>query len=263
MIPPMVEGKPVTEIAKKAALSCKALRELFLPDTIETVGEWAVAHCSNLRAVHLPQNELYFGKGAFKECLQLGRIYAGEEKEEKTAALLASVPVMLEAEYLLSPLEAGEAGWLEKLDARLMSLMEKPDREGYSKQILCGEEDLMASLDLYLLERIKQKARLCYLRLLNDTGLKEEVRSYLTAWLKAHTKGCESQAAWEVVWQEHGNEKPYYEAFAQAGCIREENFDGLLSDLSKEHPEMKAWLLRYREEHMAKTDFFDSLSLDF
>ena len=38
----------------------------------------------------------------------------------------------------------------------------------------------------------------------------EETKEELIAYLKAHTKGCETEEAWEVVLEEHGNEKSYY-----------------------------------------------------
>ena len=62
--------------------------------------------------------------------------------------------------------------------------------------------------------------------------------------------------------KEHGQEKEYYRIFADAGCISEENFDNLLLDMGENNPEMKAWLLRYREEEMRGEDFFAGLSLD-
>ena len=127
--------------------------------------------------------------------------------------------------------------------------------------VLCGEEDLMASMDVYLADRRKQKARLCYLRLLHGMGLSNNMRSLLNEWLKNHAKGCESEAAWEVALKEHGENNAYYELYAAAGGITEENFDALLSDMGEEDPERKAWILRYKKEHMEQTDFFDGFAL--
>lgn len=262
VIPDRIEDLPVTVICKKAFLGNKRLSELVLPDPLREVGDWAFAHCDGLKKVYLKKNPIIFGKGAFKDCRKLSRIYLKEEQDEKTAGLLAMTPVMLDAEYLLSPMEAGEDIWLSKLDARLLTLLEKPDEEGYLKQVLCGEEDLMASLEYYLIVRRREKAQLCFSRLLNDFGLKPELRQYLFTYLKQNTKGCEYEAAWETVLEEHGQEKEYYRIFADAGCISEENFDSLLLDMGENNPEMKAWLLRYREEEMRGEDFFAGLSLD-
>ena len=260
-IPSEIEGCPVTEIGKKAFLGIKTLKECVLPFAIEIVGEWAFAHCANLEKVKLSKKDISFGKGVFKDCTSLKAIVFHEEENLQIATLFAAAPVLLDAPYLLVPTEAGEENWLAKFDARLLALMEKPDREGYSRQVLCGEEDLMASLDLYLLERRKYKAKLCYLLLLHDIGLKEEVRNTLQSWLKAHTKGCESEAAWEVLLEEKMQGHALEQIFADAGCISEENFDGLLADMKEDYPEKKAWFLRYKEACLEKSDFFDTMIL--
>lgn len=261
-IPDFIEGMPVVQIGKKALLGSKILRELVLPGGIKEVGDWAFAHCDKLSEILMPEREIRFGKGVFKGCGCLRYMKLKENEDLKLAGLLAAVPVMLEADYLLSLTEAGERFWLQKLDARLKTLLEKPDKEGYSKQVLCGEEDLMASLELYLNERRKQKARLCYMRLLNDTGLADELKEQLEKYIKENTKGCEFEASWEVVLKEHGNEQEYYSIFARAGGITEENFDELLLDMGENYPEMKAWLIRYKEENSPEEDFFAGLSLD-
>lgn len=261
-IPDTIEDFPVTAISKKAFLSSKQLLTLILPETLRETGDFAFAHCDRLEKVYLKRNPVFFGKSVFKDCRKLNKIYFRNEEEEKLAGLFAMAPVMLDAEYLLVPMEAGEREWLDKLDARLFTMMEKPDEEGYLKQVLCGEEDLMASLEIYLANRRREKAELCYRRLLNDISLKQDFRQYLQNYLKQNTKGCEYEAAWEVVFREHGQDREYYQVFADAGCISEDNFDGLLLDMGENNPEMKAWLLRYREENMETGDFFDQLSLD-
>lgn len=264
VIPGEIENTPVTVIGKKAILGNKLLRELILPQGIREIGDWAFAHCGNLRKVLLPRRDISFGKGVFKDCRSIQSIgFIGEECNE-IDQLLAAAPILLEADYLLSPMEAGDKVWFEKLDARLMTLLNKPDEEGYSRQVLCGEEDLMASLELYLQERQREKARLCFLRLLNDVRINDDLRQCMEEYLRTHSKGCESEAAWEVVLRENGDERKFYQCFARAGCITSDNFDGLLQDMGDSYPEMKAYLLRYKEENLSGegTDFFTGLSLD-
>lgn len=265
-IPDRIRGLAVTEIGKKAFLGDKTLREAALPETVSQIGDWAFASCSRLEKIRIPRKEIRLGRGIFKGCTRLSQIFfAGEENRELSemlSGLIAMAPVMLEAEYLLSPMEAGEEAWIARLDARLVTLLEKPDREGYSRQVLCGEEDLMASLELYLEERKKQKARLCYHRLLHDYGLSGELRERLSAYLRENTRGCGNAASWRVLLEEHGGEKEYYQIFADAGCITGENFQELLGDMGESFPEMKAWLIRYRTQSAASTDFFAGFSLD-
>ncbi len=260
-IPDRIEDFWVTKIAKKAVLSNKALRELVLPQNIAEVGDWAFAHCTNLQKVWMPQKNIRFGKGVFKECKNLLRIYWKGQEDEKMAGLLSMVPVMLDAEYLLTPMEAGEKEWLEKLDARLVTLLQRADEDGYLKQVLCGEEDLMASLEIYLANRRREKSSLCFARLCNHIGLKDDLKQYLQKYLRENTKGCEYEAAWEVVLKEHPQDIEYYRILADAGGITTENFQKLIEDMGESYPEMKGWLLRYKEENMAGEDFFAGLSL--
>lgn len=265
-IPDRIRGLAVTEIGKKAFLGDKSFREAELPETISQIGEWAFASCGRLEKIWIPRKEIRLGRGIFKGCMRLCRIFftgkENRESSERLSGLLAMAPVMLEAEYLLSPMEAGEDAWIDRLDARLVTLLEKPDREGYSRQVLCGEEDLMASLELYLQERKKQKARLCYHRLLNDYGLSAELRERLSSYLRENTRGCGDAASWRVLLEEHGGEKEYYQIFAEAGCITEENFQELLEDMGERFAEMKAWMIRYHAKNPESADFFAGFSLD-
>lgn len=274
-VPDFLEDCPVTVIEKKAFLSSKGLKELELPATLQEVRDWAFAHCGSLLRVRMPKKRIVFGKGVFKDCNALEEIAlqaeqpgeaakaeAGRTAEEiKTAALLGAVPVKLKSEYLLNPAEAGGEVWLSMYDARLKTLLQRSDTEGYSKQVLCGEEDLMADLEQYMAEVRREKAALCYLRLVNDIGLPEEFREELRAFLRENTKGCAYEASWEELQRAHGSDKEYYRIFTEAGCVTEENFENLLLDMGESNPEMKAYLMRYREENKPEADFFDSLLL--
>lgn len=264
-IPDRIENLPVTKLDKKAFLSCKLLKEVWLPGGLKEIGDWAFAYCSNLECVRLPKRNLFLGKGLFKECDRLVSIcHLGEEslKEEQVGRLLGAVPVKLEADYLFTPGQAGEAEWLRRYDDKLKEFLMQPDEDGYTKMVYCGEEDIVANMDNYLAERRRAKSRLCFLRLINDVGISDEFKETLRGYLTGHTKGCSSEAAWEVVFREHGNEQSYYAAFTEAGCLTEENYDGILSQMGENYPEMKGYLMRYKSQNMENTDFFDLLSLD-
>lgn len=265
-IPDEIEDQPVVRIERKALLSCKAVRELYLPAHLEEIGDWAFAYCSNLKTVHLPKRKLSLGKGIFKECENLEcicHLSANTKEEIQAGYLLGAVPVKLETDYLFTPEEAGEEQWIARFDDRLEFFLYQPDEEGYVKQVYCGEEDIMSNLDLYLAERQRAKSRLCFMRLIHDVALKDSLREKLQQYLAEHTKGCKSEAAWEVVLGERGNEKVYYEIFTDAGCMTEENYNHILEDMGEEYPEMKAYLMSYKAEQMPGEDFFASLSLDF
>lgn len=178
--------------------------------------------------------------------------------------LLAVAATKMEDPHLFRIEEAGTVEWLKKWDARMLVLMHEDDNEGYDKQVLAGEEDYERT-DRVRYRNLKRQAkvRLALLRLLHPCGLPEETREELEEYLRTHTKGCRFEETWEVVLNEFGDDKEYYELFAQLGCVTEDNFDGLLQDIGDGHTEMKAYLMRYKEEHLGYTDFFDGLSLDF
>lgn len=256
---------PITKIERKAFLSCRQLREISLPEQLREIGDWAFAYCSNLTNVWLPRRSLLLGKGVFKECNSLSGVFyldGHSIPEQQSGILLGTVPVKLEAEYLFTPGEAGSRSWIARYDAKLQEFLNQPDEDGYTRMVYCGEEDIMANMDLYLAERRRAKSRLCFLRLINAVELEEEFRQELIQYLRAHTKGCESEAAWEVVYGEHGSEQEYYETFTEAGCVTETNYDAILSEMGDQYPEMKGFLMRYHSEKMDAVDFFDLLSLD-
>ncbi len=266
-VPELIEGKPVTVIDRKAFLSKKNLRRILLPDTVEEIGDWAFAYCDHLTEVTLPCRAVRFGKAVFMECKELRRISAGE-KSRKTAGpvfpgeLLAAAVTVMDAAYLLDMEAAGTEEWLGKWDSRLSSVLHTPDQEGFSRQILCGEEDYGSTdLTAYMSGRRKEKVRLILLRLLCDRGLSSRMRQELEDYLRAHTKGEKSEEAWQVILQEHGADREYYQLFAAAACVTEDNLNDILTDIGEEYPEMKAYFLRYREEVLGTADFFAGLEL--
>lgn len=258
-VPERIEGIPVTRIGKKAFLSRKNLRRVVLPDTIDEVGDWAFAYCDGLRQVVLPCRNIMFGRAVFMECGSLVSLSGTAAPE----GLLAAAVTAYDAYYLLDLPEAGSRQWLEKWDSRLAAVMETPDSEGFSKQVLCGEEDYGSTdLEAYISGRRKRKARLAFLRLLFPEGLSEKRRELLEEYLRGHTKGSEAgDEAWQVILREHGEDRACYGLFSEIGCVTEENLDGILEDIGEAYPEMKAFFLRDREERLGSKDFFADLEL--
>lgn len=292
-IPERIEDRPVRAIARKAFLSRKHLRKVTVPAGVREVGDWAFAHCDSLHTVVFETSDeetdqaagrLSFGKAVFLECVGLRFIYLhglknrpdlyrqggpdfhgydlAPETEETTAALLAAAVTTADAPYLLDATEAGGREWLAKWDARMLTVLRSPDQEGYSKQVLCGEEDY-GSTDAAAYEsgRRKVKVRLILLRLLYSRGLSEEHREEMENYLRAHTKGCVHEESWQVVLREHGEDSIYFRLFAEIGCVNEDNLEAMLADAGGDYPELKAYLIRFQEEHLVRRDFFGELEL--
>jgi hypothetical protein len=79
--------------------------------------------------------------------------------------------------------------------------------------------------------------------------------------LLSHTKGCETEEAWEVIVANHGGELAYYELLAQVGGISQDNIEDMIEDLDAGHAETKAYLIRYKQEHFGVEDVFDQFQL--
>lgn len=276
VLPDYIDGAPVTAIGRKAFLSNKQLMEIRLPSGITRIGEWAFAYCGRLQRIRIPKRKIVFEKGAFLQCENLDAIImtgvsemesgdnAAMREPEQCDRLFAAAAHKLDAPYLLNVTAAGTPSWLQQWDARLTELIERPDRDGYSQTLLCGEEDYEGrdnDLNYFLNQKRRAKVRLCMLRLMNDIGLSAERKKWLEEYLKNHTKGCASEEAWEVVRDEHGQEPQYFDLLLSCGGVDEQNFDALLSDTGNELAELKAHMLRRKEELFGDRDFFDSLSL--
>lgn len=270
-VPERIGDSPVTAVDRKAFLSGKNLREICLPPGLRSIGDWAFAYCNNLERVVLPAGCDRLGKALFLDCGHLDcvegicRDAEGGERRAWTAEagrLLAAAVIQMEAYYLLEPGAVGSPEWLRKWDARLEAVMRAEDQEGYSRQVLCGEEDYGSTdLDAFLRAKRQKKVRLAMLRLLCEEGLSQEMRRYLEQYLISHTKGCESEETWQVILAE-GEERPeYVRLFLGLGCAGRENIESMIRQMGEDQPRLRAGFLRYQQEQLGHGDFFAGLSL--
>lgn len=264
-IPETIEDFPVVWIGKKAFLSNKTLRKIVLPVCLAGIGDWAFAYCTNLTDVVMPYQQIEMGQGVFKECGRLMRIEDSKKAVGMdTAWLLAAAVNSLDAFYLFDLENAGTASWLAGWDARARMLMNLEDSDGFSKMLLCGEEDYGSKendLGYYMEQKRRGKVRLAMLRLMHDHGLGEKLRAELEAYLLTHIKGCETEETWRVVLEEHGDDRAYYDFLTKIGGVTEENFPGMMEDMGQRHTEMKAYLMRYHDSMRKEKDAFSQFDL--
>lgn len=252
-IPAQLEGLPVTRIGKKAFLSNKSVKEIVLPDTIGQIGDWAFACCAKLARITLPYRRMELGQGIFRDCFSLAQIMDGassaqDEKVTDVSYLLAAAVCAMDAFYLFDLEAAGSEEWFARWDDRLRTVMKTPDAEGFSKMLLCGEEDYGSrenNLDHYTEQQRRKKVRLAMCRLMHDACLAGEDRDALTAYLLSHRKGRETEETWQVVLEEHGDDISCYRFLTEIGAVDRENFQAMLSDMGETHTEMKAYLMEY------------------
>lgn len=273
VVPSDIEGKPVIAIGRKAFLSCKTIRDIALPDTIEEIDDWAFAHAEGLRTITIPHHALRRGKELFLGCKRLREIILGGTEEEKTlraaqglGRMLSLAVTVLHDYFLLDPVEAGADDWIRRWDEKLMGLIHLDDLDGFEELWTCGEEDYEGKdydIQSYPVEKRKMKLRVVYFRLLHPYKISDAVDTALREYLCRHTKGTDTPQAWELIVEEHQNDLDYYRMFAESGCITEDNFDSLLDDMKDGSAEIKAYLLRYKEEHFAAKDAFAAFDLDW
>ncbi len=260
VIPESIDGMTVSAIGKKAFLSRKLLRRVILPDSVSEIGDWAFAYCEGLESVLLPSGIIRFGRSVFFECSNLKKVEI-EGKRPYVAPLLAAA-VRTGAYYLLDTVEAGSEEWIHKWDSRMLSVLNTSNQEGYSRQVLCGEEDYGSTdLEAYKSESRKKKLRMALLRLLYPEGLSAENAERLKSYVVSHTKGCAGEESWELILNEHGDDREYYELFASLGCVTADNISGILQDIGEEFTEMKAFFIGYNEEKPGRVNFFDAIEL--
>lgn len=273
VVPSHIEGRPVIAIEKKAFLSCKTIRSIVLPDTIEEIGDWAFAHAEQLRTITIPHHMFSRGKELFLGCKRLREIVLdGTEQERALRAsqglgrMLSLAVTILHDYFLLDPLEAGSDDWVRRWDEKLMGLIALDDLDGFEELWTCGEEDYEGKdydIQSYPVEKRKMKLRVVYFRLLHPYKISSAVNMALKDYLRCHTKGTDKPQAWELIVEEHQRDLAYYKVFAEAGCVTEDNFDSLIEDMRDTDAEIKAYLLRYKEEHFAPKDVFASFDLDW
>ena len=73
-IPSTIDGKNVTEIGKEAFRDCKSLKNIELPDTLETIGDYAFYGCYTLNEIHLPNSVVEIGRWAFSYCKNIQNV---------------------------------------------------------------------------------------------------------------------------------------------------------------------------------------------
>ena len=262
-IPGYIGGKPVIAIERKAFLSCKSIRRITLPNTIEEIGDWAFAHAEHLKMITVPYHALTRGKELFLGCVRLKEISvdAHADFDELGLSRMTAIAVTALRDYFLfAPLEIGSDEWVRRFDAKLFDLIRLDDLDGFMELWTCGEEDYEGKdydIKSYPVEKRKMKLRIVFFRLLHPYKLSEQMKNEFMDYIKA------SDEAWEIIIQEHKEELEYYKLFAASGGITEENFDALLCDLADGGAEIKAYLLKYKEESFERKDAFSGFELDW
>ncbi len=77
LVPPLINGRPVTEIGNGAFTFCHELRRIVLPDTVTSIDNAAFRGCRNLVDAVLSKELRSIGALSFAGCLKLRRVTLG------------------------------------------------------------------------------------------------------------------------------------------------------------------------------------------
>lgn len=260
-IPESFEEAPVTAIGKKAFLGAKTLTKISLPKAVSSIGDYAFASCSSLKELEIPEGKIEYGIGVFKDCCKLERIVRKNGPDtDNLPYLLALSVTRLDAMYLLEDDKAGRPEWFERLDGALTLFLGKDDSEGFSKMLLCGEEDYVgdeSNLDTYCLIKKKEKVRALFTRLLHDAGLSEANKKVFAGYMRENM----DHVVWPLLLDEHGEDKEYFDLLIDIGCIGPENVSSLIESMGDRYTTMKGYLIRYKGETGEESSFFDDMEL--
>ncbi len=258
-VPEEIEGRPVIAVGRKAFLRSAMLERAVLPETVMRMEDYAFAQCGRLREV-LSLGKVSLGTGVFKGCKSMERLALGKLLPD-AQILLAALCCHMKADYLLNDMERGSERWFARWDQRLSSFLQENDEESYHDLVFCGEEDIGIRMQDQIMDERKQKAYLCFLRLLNPAFLGETGRKAFAGYLLNHTKGCASEEAWQVLREQFADRMDCYRLFAKIGGFNEDNLEGMLGDVDEAHAEAKAFLIRYKEENFRMQDAFSRFML--
>jgi hypothetical protein len=262
-IPEKIDGITVTGLAKKACFGVRASK-IILPKSICEIGDWAFAGCKRLTELWLPASIEAYGRELLLKSDNLKKlvIYPIPCDDGISVLLALSITGMNQYE-LLKASHIGDGLWYETWDKACMTFLAESDEEGFSPILAGGEEDYISKendVNYYCHMKRLQKVELCFERLRYDTALAEETKEEYMKYLKEHNcmeeKGEET---WCFLRKSEEAADIYYRIFAESGCITEENVDKLVRDLDETETELRAFILRYQNEHLNRIDFFENV----
>ncbi len=216
----------VTGIENKEFLSEKAVRQVYLPASVEHVGDWAFSKCTNLRSVEFTGDFRpgVFGKNVFSGCELLG--YVGfADTDPVTGKLLALCANRLPYDHILRSDDLGQESWYRKWDICLEAALKSDDAEAKMSAALCGEEDIsydgIGSVDGempgetsdYIQKEEFNRCSLCYIRLSNDRYLRDDTRALIAGYLNDNRFGVKEGSAFASIFEEGENVLPYLKIY--------------------------------------------------
>lgn len=274
-LPCEIDGEPVTIIGAKAFLSYHMVETLILPDSLESVEDWAFAHMKGLKELWIPAKRIVFGRKVFLGCGGLGKVILTCRKAslqgqyEGMPYFLASVfrlslhDIKKElADLSLAGMADGQWQWLAFYDEALAVYLMRADDFDFQPAFIgwFDVEDVDDQKAGYIAEQIKKKIEIVLQRLVYSEGitrqteklfgeyLVEKVSEQTLDLLRDSGSGYGRSVKYFQIWQHLGGFKRYSPGF-------------LLEQLEDADPEVRSFLLECQLEETAEGAFFGSLEL--
>ncbi len=268
-------------INKKEYLGRNDLTEVIIPSSVEIIENWAFAQCKNLVRVAFSDNVSYMGKDIFLDCTSLKQIYVYKvaenpedkifeeinEKEEFLSEMTAVAFTVFEAYELKNITEVGEKTWLNKWDEACARYIAMDDGCGFSPFLAGGEEDYIDKENNYEyychIKRLK-KVKLILMRLLSEKHyhLEKMIKENFVRYLKEHIEsshdlGVTFGEACEVLVETRYDIDKYYKIYEENNIISSENIEEIIKYTPDDNIELKALLLRFRNNNMTKQNIWN------
>ena len=240
---------PVRIIGKKAFMSCK-IREVCLGKNIVAVEDWAFAYCESLAVVSCDEKDLCvtLGRGVFDGCKRLNRLSLGAYEEPLPHLMAMTVRLLKTDEFIKTDTE-NIGLWYERLDRKITEIINAPDDEGYYNNMLGGEEDISKTREGYAVEQVLFKLELAMERLIFDESLAASIRQGYVDYICLHMKDCPACLTWRLIKENYADSLRHFRLLTDIGAIKAQNIDALLDDLGEGHGEIKAYLIKYKQEN--------------
>lgn len=258
---------PITEIGAKAFLSCKAVENVILPDTLEEIGDWAFSHAKGLRELVFPLKDVSLGKQVFLGCDSLEKISFTKMGEstipEGICYFMASYLRYFDNPRLLTfgNLQDEQQKWLESYDKALLECLDKPLDADF-KPVFIGwfdVEDIDSQLERHVKSTESIRLALVLQRLEYDVFLEDVMRKKLHDYLQQ--KEAQTIGLFLDDTQKYGGDIRYYKLWHVSGGLTGDVAAKLLETDRLADAEIRAYLLKIQLDVSNTTDFFDAFTL--
>lgn len=259
-------------IDRKAFLSCKSLKRLILPASVEWIDDWAFSKCTNLQKVEIRKvyEKNILGRGAFEGCTALTQM-SFLDSEEHLANLLTLTINRMPNELLFRSDDLGEQTWYEKWDIALLSFLKSDEEEEGIKNTVCGEEDIsydpvgMVDGEMpgetpdFVKAVVKNKCFLCFQRLTFDTGLCAQTREILCRYIVDRSFGKKNPAAWITLLEDCSEELSYYQLYLEIVKPSKKELEIMIQNVNATKMQVKAFLINEASKKEEGSSFLEDL----